>query len=117
MPNFDFWGKDLRLVSPTHFMDDLSTKIFLMLYSISFPNFIVWLSLLFEVLGNFCTELLKLTLTFSSSRFPTWPKQSEQKFKYVPNEQSFSWEIKIIKWLLVARNCLRTKSSPLINTE
>ena len=34
-----------------------------MLYSISFPNFIVWLSLLLEVLGNLCTVFIC---------FPVW---------------------------------------------
>ena len=39
---------------------------------------------------------LKLNLTFLSHRFPRWPKNSEQKFKYLENENSFLDEIKSI---------------------
>ena len=42
------------------------------------------------------SEIVKLTLTFLSSCFPTWPKKSGQKFKNVNNENSFSDEIKSI---------------------
>ena len=50
-------------------------------YSINWPNFIVWLLLLFETLDNVCivivcfpvcdVKILKLTLAVLSSRFPT----------------------------------------------
>ena len=46
MLNFDFLDKGLVIVSPPHFVSDFSTKMFLMLYSINWPNFIVWLLLL-----------------------------------------------------------------------
>ena len=52
MLNLDFLEKGLALVSPTHFVYDFSRKIFLMLHSISSPNFVVRLPLLFEILGN-----------------------------------------------------------------
>ena len=54
MLNFDFLDKGLRKISPAHFMYDFSTKMFLMLYSINRPNFITWLPLLLEILGNMC---------------------------------------------------------------
>ena len=40
--------------------------------------------------------ILKLTLAFLSSHFPTWPKNSGQKFKYIQNEIRFKDEIKSI---------------------
>ena len=42
----------LELVSLPHFRHDFQRKIFLLLYSTNWPNFIVWLSLLREILGN-----------------------------------------------------------------
>ena len=68
LPNFSFSGKDLGLVSPPH---DFSRKMFLMLYSMNWPNFIVWLPLLLEILGNMritivCSpvcDVIKLTLS------------------------------------------------------
>ena len=58
MLNFDFLDKGLGIVSPAHFVYDFSTKMFLMLYSINWPNFIVWLLLLLEILGNMCIALV-----------------------------------------------------------
>ena len=41
MPNFYFLEKGLGIVSPPYFVSDFSGKMFLMLDSISLPNFIV----------------------------------------------------------------------------
>ena len=41
-----------KLVSLPHFLHDFWRKIFLLLYSINCPSFIVWLPLLREILGN-----------------------------------------------------------------
>ena len=41
MLNFNISEKRLGLGSPTHFVHDFSIKMFLMLYSINWPNFIV----------------------------------------------------------------------------
>ena len=54
MLNLDFLDKDLGIVSPAYFAYDLSAKMFLMLYSIIWPIFIVWLPLLLEILCNMC---------------------------------------------------------------
>ena len=54
MLNFNFSEKGLWLVSPLHFVYDFSRRMFLLLHSINWPNFIVWLLLLFETLGNMC---------------------------------------------------------------
>ena len=58
MLNFDFLDKGLGIASPAHFAYDFSTKIFLMLYSINLPNFILWLPLLLEILSNMCIAFI-----------------------------------------------------------
>ena len=69
------------------------------LYSVNWSNFIVSLPLLLEISGNIWITIicypvddviiLKLTFTFLSSRFLTWPKTSGQIFKYLKNKKSF----------------------------
>ena len=81
------------VASPTHFMYDFWRKTFLMLQSIERPNLIVCFPFLLEILNNICIEIvsqpacyviiLKLTLAFLSSHFPTWSKELGQKFKYL----------------------------------
>ena len=52
MLNFHFLEKRLGLVSPTYFLHDFSTKMFLILYSINCLNFIAWLHLVLDILVN-----------------------------------------------------------------
>ena len=52
MLNFDFSEKPLGIVSLLHFVYGFSRKIFCMLYSVSWTNFIVLLSLLLQIFGN-----------------------------------------------------------------
>ena len=54
MLNFNFSGKGLGIVSPAHFVYDFSRKMFLMLYSVTLPNFIVWL----RYSGNMCVAIV-----------------------------------------------------------
>ena len=49
MLNSDFLDKGLGIVSPAYFANDFSTKMFLMLYSINWPNLIAWLPSLLEI--------------------------------------------------------------------
>ena len=58
MLNFDFLDKGLGILSPAHFVYDSSTKMFLMLYSVNWPNFIDLLSLFLEILGNICIAIV-----------------------------------------------------------
>ena len=58
MLDFNFSEKGLGLVSPPHFVYDFSRKTFFMLHSVNEPNFIVWLSLLLEILGNICITIV-----------------------------------------------------------
>ena len=56
--NFDFLDKGLGIASPAHFVHDFSIKMFLVLYSINWPNFIAWLPLLLDILGNMCIAII-----------------------------------------------------------
>ena len=58
MLNFDLLEKDLGIVSPPHFVHDISKKMFLMLYSINWPILIAWLFLLLEILINMCIAIV-----------------------------------------------------------
>ena len=87
--NFDFLG--LEINSPPHFAYDFPKKIFLMLYSINWPNLFVWLPLLLEILGNMCfdNKPFEINLTFQIKTFLYMTKKSRQKFKYLENVRSF----------------------------
>ena len=91
----DYWSSDMLVIYwffrigsgnsfSTKFVYNFSRKMFLMLYSISWPSFI-WLSLLLEILGNMCiasqavmTQTLKLTCLSNQVVFFTWSKRSRQ---------------------------------------
>ena len=57
MLNFDILDNGLGIVSSAHFVYDFSPKMFLMLYSINWPNGIAWLPLLLEILSNMCIAI------------------------------------------------------------
>ena len=57
--SLDFSLKGMRIVSPPHFVHNSSRKMFFMVYySINWPNFIVWQSLLLEILDNMCISII-----------------------------------------------------------
>ena len=58
MLNFNFLDKGQGIVSPAHFAYDFLTKMFLMLYSMNYPNFIACYSLLLGILGNMCIAIV-----------------------------------------------------------
>ena len=58
MLNFDFLEKGLGIVSPLYFVYDFSRKRFLLLHSINWLNFTVWLPFLLEILGNICIAII-----------------------------------------------------------
>ena len=101
-----FWKikRGLVIVSLPHFPHNFWRKIFLL--PIDWPNFIVWLPLLCEILDNMCITIvckldcapwiLRLTLSFQSSRFSYMAKKSWQKRKYLDNEKSFKDGIKSV---------------------
>ena len=106
---------------------DFSREMFLILHSINWQNFIVWLTLLLEVLGNIYIAIVyfpgcdvinfEIRRIFLIKPFFYISKYSRQKFKYLENEKSFWGEIKsifiIFKGLSVPKTCLRPESGPL----
>ena len=61
-----FLEKGLGIVLPTHFVYDFLRKMFLMLYFINWPDFIVWFLLRLEKLGNVCIESAPLIIKWHS---------------------------------------------------
>ena len=53
MFNFGFLAKGLGIVTLPHFVYDFSRKMFLILYSINWPN----VTVLLEILGNMCIAI------------------------------------------------------------
>ena len=104
MLNFNFPEKCLGLASPPHFVYNFWRKMFPKLYSISWLNFIVWLSLLLETLSNMRITIVcwpgcniikfETNFIFLIKSFCCKTKKSRQKFKYLENEKSFWGEIK-----------------------
>ena len=128
MLNFHFSEMVLGLVSPSCFVHDFSRKMLLMIHSISWPNFIVWLFLLLVIMGNMCIKIVcypgyevikfQINLIFFIKPFRYMTKMSKQKLKCLENEKSFWAELKtcfiIFKELKVAKNCLTLESAPLM---
>ena len=85
------------MVSPQHFVYE---KMFLMLFSINWPNFINWLHLLLEILVNMCITIvccpgcdainIEINLIFFMKSFFYMTKKSRQNFKYIENKKG-SW--------------------------
>ena len=107
MLNIYFLEKGLEIVSPSHFLYDFSIRIFLMLYSINWQNFIFcWLPLNLEILGNMYIVIVcfqscdvinfEINPIFLIKPFSYLAKNSRQKCKYVENKKSFKDEIKSI---------------------
>ena len=76
MLNFLFFRKDLEIASPEHFVCDFLTEMFRMLYSINWPNFIVWLPLLLEILGNMFIEVVNQVLRHKFQNYPDLSNQA-----------------------------------------
>ena len=99
---FWFFIIDLGLVSPPHFMDDFSRKMFLMLYCVNWLNFIVWLTLVIETLGNMCIVIIsfpgcdvmnfKFNLGFLIKPF-SYRTKNFRTIIYISSErkESFGW--------------------------
>ena len=62
---------------------------------------------------------MKFTLSFSSSRFDTWPKSQDKNLNILRTKRAFEVKQKvfftIVKGTSVAKNCLRSESAPLIS--
>ena len=95
----------MQLVFLPRFLHDFSRKIFIMLYSINWTNFIVWLPLHLEIFGNkmriiiICFPVddvmnLKTILSFFIDLFFYMTKNIKKIFKYLKNEKKLYWS----KW-------------------
>ena len=58
MLNFDFLEKGLGIASLSYFGYGFLGKMFLMLYSFNWPNFIAWLPLLLQISVNMCMAII-----------------------------------------------------------
>ena len=122
-----FWKGSETNFYTTWFAHDFSRKIILILHSINWPHFIVWLSLLLKILGNICIKIVcysacdvikyQINLIFLIKPFRYMTKNSRQNLKYLENEKSFWAEIKLIfhffKGISDAKNYVRPESAPL----
>ena len=118
---FLFEKGGLDLVSVHDFLHNFWRKVFLTLYYINWPNLIVWLPLLVELLGNMlildicnpvCDSInFDINLSLFIKILSYMAKKAGQKFKYPENEKGFWHEIKTIilhlNKLSFAWNCPR----------
>ena len=101
----------------TNFSTTLCVCFFKMFFYVNWRNFIVWLPLLLEILGNMCMVIIcfpvcdvinsELTLASLSSRFPTWPEKSGQNFEYLKGTLMQIWKsanIFMFIWKYYAEN-------------
>ena len=125
MLNFNFSGKGLGLISPSYFVYDFWRKMFLKLHSINWPNFVVWLPLLLQILGNMCIatvccpgcDVIKFEINLVVLIKPLcyMAKKSRQKLKYLENEKSVKYKVFFIifRGLSSAKKFLRLENAPL----
>ena len=83
--HFSKTKRDLELVSLSPFLHEFWRKRFLMLYSLNWVNFIVlWLPLLFKILGNLFIEIViqflkSWILNFTLKFLIKWFSQTDKK--------------------------------------
>ena len=91
MLKLNFSDKGLGLDSLPHSVYDFWRKMFIILYSINWLNFLIWLPLLLKILGYICVAILcypgcdvlkfEINLIFLIKLFFYMAKTSRQKFK------------------------------------
>ena len=120
---FWFFRKGSETSSPRHFVNNFSRKILLTLYSVNWPNFIFWLSLLLEILGYMCIIIIcfpvydainfEIILSFFNHAVFYMIKNSKQKFKYLNADLKISlyvWiRLKIISWKFCILNPYKSR--------
>ena len=97
-----------------------------MLHSINWPNFIVLLSFLLEILCSMCITIVcspdcdvikfEINLSFSSRRFDTWPKTQDKKLIAWERKNLLRWNKKHFSLFLKdfqSPKCPRPGSAPL----
>ena len=97
-------------------------KMFLVLYFINWPSFIVWLPLVLEMLDNMSIWIVcfpgcdvidfEINLIFQIKPFSYITKTSKQKVKYLENKKRNKKHFFVIfTGLSIARNCLRHENA------
>ena len=92
-----FFRKESGKSSSSTFCIWFFKKNVFMLYSINWPNFIVCLALLLEILSNMCIaincfpgcDVINFEINPIFLAKPFFYKKSRQKFKYLENEKNF----------------------------
>ena len=103
MLHFDVFKKNSGIVSPSYFVYVFSRKIFLVLYSLTWPIFFFWLPLLLQIFGNIYIAIVCFTgcdvINFGVNlNFLTKPVfLHDRKLK---TKISISWEQReILRWI------------------
>ena len=92
--------RGLELVSLPHFLHDFWRTIIILLYSINWPSFIVWLPLLREILSNMCIAIVcwpvcdvinfEINLIFLINPFSLiWPKIQDKNLNILRKKRAF----------------------------
>ena len=115
MLNLDFLQMGLELASPPYFAYNFSRKVFCILYSINWPNFVVWLPLHFRYWGicvlqlfiskALTSKMLKFTWTFQSGRFSTWPKNQDKIYISWKQKELLRWNKNIFHYFSKFFSC------------
>ena len=94
----------MGIVSVSHFLYHFSRKMFLMLNSINWTNFLVRLPLLLETLGHVFVTIIcfpgcdiinfEINLVFLIKPFFYMTENSRKKIKYVENRKILRWNKK-----------------------
>ena len=105
--------RSLELVTLLYFLHNFWRKIFLLLYSMKWPNSIVWLTLPCQILDNICIVIVfwlgfdhinfAVNFIFLTKPFFLHDQKVSTKYKYLENEKSFwRWNKKHFSTLLKA---------------
>ena len=115
MLNLDFLQMGLELASPPYFVYNFSRKVFCILYSTNWPNFVVWLPLRFRYWGIcvmqlfvskvLTSKILKFTWTFQSGRFSTWPKNQDKIYISRKRKELLRWNKNIFHYFSKFFSC------------
>ena len=96
-------------VSLPHFLHDFWRKMFILLYSVNWINFIVWFPLRREILGDMCIVIVcELGCDVLNLESKAWSISWEQRVL-------LKWKKNIFinfQWLSLAKNCLRPETTP-----
>ena len=117
-----------RTSLPTLFSSWLLRKIFLFLYFINWPNFIDWLPLLLQKLGNICIVIICCpvfdVINFEVNKrlllpscLSTHPKSQDRNVNISRTKNVINMKLKIFfiifKGFSIVKNCFRPETEPL----